>query len=164
MFSRTQCHQQNPLNPKPQSALCFLVPVDTWLSLEASLFPSECSVAQSCMTLCNPMDCSLPGSSILRILQARIPECVAMPSSRGSSQPRDQTQVSCVSCIGRRFFTTSGTWETPAFTEALSNNGCLPSHHPMSHCTYSGDTLHYHFQTIILPASLIPHNVFNYTI
>ena len=49
-------------------------------------------VAQSCLTLCNPMDCSLPGSSVHGILQARILEWVAMPFSTGSSQPRDQTQ------------------------------------------------------------------------
>ena len=51
--------------------------------------------------LCNPTDCSLPGSSVLGILWARILEWLAMPSSRGSSQPRDQTCVSYVSCIGR---------------------------------------------------------------
>ena len=45
--------------------------------------------SQSCPTLCNPMDCSLPGPSVHGILQARILEWVAMPSSRGSSQPRD---------------------------------------------------------------------------
>ena len=45
-------------------------------------------VAQSCLTLCNPRDCSLPGSSVHRILQARILEWVAIPFSRGSSQPR----------------------------------------------------------------------------
>ena len=61
---------------------------------------------QSCLTLCNPMDCSLPASSVHGILQARILEWVAMPSSRGSSWPRDQTHVSCVSCIAGRFFTT----------------------------------------------------------
>ena len=43
---------------------------------------------------CNPMDCSLPGSSGHEILQERILEWVAIPFSRGSSQPRDQTQVS----------------------------------------------------------------------
>ena len=48
-----------------------------------------CLVAQSCLTLCDPMGCSLPAH-----LQARILEWVAMPSSRGSSQPRDWTQVS----------------------------------------------------------------------
>ena len=49
---------------------------------------------QLCLTLCDPMDCSPPGSSVQGILQARIPECVAMPFSRGSSQPRDQTASS----------------------------------------------------------------------
>ena len=55
-----------------------------------------CLVAQSCMTLCHSMDCSPPGSSVQGVLQARILEWVAMPSSRGSSQPRDQIQVSCI--------------------------------------------------------------------
>ena len=45
---------------------------------------------QSCLTLCDPMDYSLPGSSVHGILQAKILEWVAMPSSRGSSRPRDQ--------------------------------------------------------------------------
>ena len=47
-------------------------------------------VAQLCQTLCDPMDCSPPGSSVRVIFQARILEWVAMPSSRGSSQPRDR--------------------------------------------------------------------------
>ena len=51
---------------------------------------------QLCLALCDPMDCSLPGSSIHRILQARTLEWVAMPSSRGSSLPRDWTRISCV--------------------------------------------------------------------
>ena len=53
-------------------------------------------VTQSCLTLCDSMDCSLPGSSIHGIFQARILGWVAMPSSRGSSQPRDRTQLSIV--------------------------------------------------------------------
>ena len=60
---------------------------------------------QSCLTLCDPMDCSPPGSSVHGIPQARILEWVAVPSSRGSSVPRDQTHVSCSSCIVGRFFT-----------------------------------------------------------
>ena len=47
-------------------------------------------------TLCNPVDCSPPGSSVHGILQARILECVAMPSSRRSSHPRDRTRVSYI--------------------------------------------------------------------
>ena len=52
-------------------------------------------VTQSCLTLCDSMDCSPPGSSVHGILQARIPEWVAISFSRGSSQPRDGTQASC---------------------------------------------------------------------
>ena len=54
----------------------------------------QCVCAKSCLTLCDPMDCSPPGSSVQGILQARILEWVATPSSRGSSRPRDQTWVS----------------------------------------------------------------------
>ena len=60
-------------------------------------------VLQSCPTLCDPMDCSPPGSSVQGILQARILEWVALPSSRGSSSPRDRT---CISCIVDGFFST----------------------------------------------------------
>ena len=56
----------------------------------------------SCIWLCIPMDCSPPGSSVHGILQARILECVAMLSSRGSSQHRDWTCVSYVSGTGRQ--------------------------------------------------------------
>ena len=53
-----------------------------------------CLVTQSCPILGDPMDCSLPDSSVHGILQARILECVAISFSRGSSQPRGQTQIS----------------------------------------------------------------------
>ena len=58
--------------------------------------------AQSCLTLCDSMDCSLPGSSVQGIFQARMLERVGISYSRESSQPRDQTYVSCVSWIGRQ--------------------------------------------------------------
>ena len=61
-----------------------------------------CLVAQPYLTLCDPADCSPRGSSVCGILQARIVEWIAMPSSRGPFQPRDQTQVSR---IADRFFT-----------------------------------------------------------
>ena len=57
---------------------------------------------QTLFSWCDPMDCSLPGSSIHGIFQARLLEQVAISFSRGSSQPRDRTHVSCISCIGRR--------------------------------------------------------------
>ena len=59
-------------------------------------------VTQSCLTLCNTMDCSPPGSSVHGILQERILQWVVMPSSRGSSQSRNRTHVSYISCIGRQ--------------------------------------------------------------
>ena len=52
-------------------------------------------VAQSCLTLCDLMDCNPPGSSVPGVIQAKILEWVAIPFSRGSSQPRDLSQVSC---------------------------------------------------------------------
>ena len=61
-----------------------------------------CLCPQSCLTLCDPMDYSLPGSSVHGISQARRLEWVAISSSRGSSWPRDWNHVSCVSCTGRR--------------------------------------------------------------
>ena len=54
---------------------------------------------QSCPTLCNPMDCSLPGYYVYGILQAGILEWVALLFARGSSQPRDRTCISHISCI-----------------------------------------------------------------
>ena len=53
-------------------------------------------VAKSCLTLCDPMDCSPPGSFICRISQARVLEWGAVSFSRGPSQLRNQTRISCV--------------------------------------------------------------------
>ena len=55
-----------------------------------------CLLVKLCSTLCDPIDSTLPGSSVHGILQARILEWVAMPSSRGSSRPRNSTRVSCI--------------------------------------------------------------------
>ena len=63
--------------------------------LSPCLFEWVSEVSQSCPTLCDPMDYSLPGSSVHGILQARILEWVAISFSRRSSQPRNRTQVSC---------------------------------------------------------------------
>ena len=63
------------------------------------LYISE--VAQSCLTLCNPIDCSLPGSSVHGIFQAIVLEWIAISFSRGSSQSRARTQVSLI--VDRRF-------------------------------------------------------------
>ena len=78
-----------------------------WLDLLAvqvtlkSLLQHHSSL-QSCLILCNPMNCSLPGFYVHGILQARILEWVAISSSKGSSQPRDGTHISYVLCTGRQ--------------------------------------------------------------
>ena len=73
-----------------------------------------CVYIQSYSTLCHPVDCSPPGSSVHGIFQAWILEWVVISSSRGFSWPRDWTPVSCISCIGGRFFTSWATGEAPA--------------------------------------------------
>ena len=70
---------------------------------------------QSCLTLCDPVDCSPPGSSVHGTLQARILEWAAMPSSRGSSRPRGQICTLESPALAGRFFTTNTTWEAPFF-------------------------------------------------
>ena len=62
---------------------------------------SESEVTQSCPTLCDPMDYSLPGSSVHGIFLAVVLEWIAISFSSGSSRPRDGTQVSCI--VDRRF-------------------------------------------------------------
>ena len=72
------------------------------IKLHGLLHLRVCVRAQSCPILCNPMDSSLPGFSVHGILQARILERVDISSSRESYQPREQTCVSYVFCIGRQ--------------------------------------------------------------
>ena len=71
------------------------------LSLPFHMHVPACSVTQSCLTLCDPMDYSPPDSFVCGIFQVRILEWVAISSSRRSSPPRDQT---CTSCIGQADF------------------------------------------------------------
>jgi len=117
---------------------------------------SESEVAQSCLTLCNPMDYSLLGSSIHGIFQARVLEWAAISFSRGLSQPRDWTRVSCtadrcftiwairealawrylgsISCMGFLLFFKRPAhenpkkmqWSTPRPSLVLRGNGRLP--------------------------------------
>ena len=90
-----------------------------WLSYLSGLFLSEVLVAKSCPSLWDPMDCSPPGSSVCGILQAKILDWLAIPFSRRSSQPRDQTWVSCT--VGRLF----PNWATSPIqqTQTWSNSG-----------------------------------------
>ena len=102
LYPRLQHHLSTP-----GSELTF-----TLLSYSTQHVCMHAKLLHSCPALCIPMDCSPPGS-VHGILQARILEWVAMPSSRGSSQLRDQTRISYVPCIAGGFFTTSATWEAP---------------------------------------------------
>ena len=79
-------------------------------------------VAQLCPTLCDPMDCSLPGSSVRGILPARILEWIAISFSRGSSWPRNETPVSCTA---GRFFTFWATRETHYNVSSMYHWFCL---------------------------------------
>ena len=76
-------------------------PLRSWRWTQHICVCVRAKLLQSCPALCD-LDCSPLGSSVHGILQARILEWVAMPSSRGSSQPRDRTPVSCDCCIGRQ--------------------------------------------------------------
>ena len=101
---------------------------------------SQCSVAQLCPTLCNPMDCSPLGSSVHGILQARIMEWDAIPSFRASSWPRDRTQVSC---IAGRFFIIWSTREAcpprKPVSMSLVASGSVPAVQPKGcGCGFSG--------------------------
>ena len=72
-----------------------------------------CLITQSCLILCNPMDCSPPGFSVHGIILATTLEQVAVSSFSGSSWPRDWIHISCVYCIGRQILYHWATWEDP---------------------------------------------------
>ena len=100
-----------------------------------------CVHAQPGPTLCNPMDCSHPGSSVPGIFQARILEQVAISSSRGSSQPRDQTHTSRVSCTGRSILYHLKTGIVPTI-EPVSVKFPLPFKHlKIAICIFSNFTV-----------------------
>ena len=101
----------------------FIVSHCTWSSLVcyySCVCVCVCKSMQLCLTLCDPMDCSPPGSSVHGILQARVLMWVAMPSSRGSSQPKDWTCVFYVSCIGRQVHSVGN------YPPAIQKKGSIP--------------------------------------
>ena len=99
-----------------------------------------CTRACVCLVIsnfCNPKDYSLPGSSIHGIRQARILEWVAISFSRGSSWPRDQTQVSCVSCIGWQILYLWATWGAHLLGFAVNPWWSLVHNSSLCHCVTS---------------------------
>ena len=103
--------------------ICICIPTGSKTSA------SENEVAQSCPTLCDPVDCSPPGSSAHGILQARLLEWVAISFSRGSSWPRNWIQVS----RGRRF----NLWATREAQESEVAQSCPTLCDPMD-CSLPG--------------------------
>ena len=83
---------------------------------------------QLCPASCNCMEHSPPDSSVHGILQARILEWVVVPSSRGSSQPRNGTCISYISCIAGGFFTQWATWEAHTYNQITPCDDCLYIH------------------------------------
>ena len=97
-----------------------------WAGLRAAGFRTfmnvyVCEVTQSCPTLCDPVDCSPPGSSVHGILQARILEWVAISFSRGSSQLRDRTQVSHIASRCFNLWATREASRTPGPRDDSNN-------------------------------------------
>ena len=105
-----------------------------------------CLVAESCLTLCDPMDCNLPGSSVHGILQAGILEWVATSFSRGSSPPRDRTRVSRIP--GRHF--TSEPPGKPILDAAAKSLQSCPTLCDSVDCSPPGFSIHGAFQARIL--------------
>ena len=94
--------------------MCGFSPLPKSMPLQTLAWCHTCVLSCfSCDQLfCDTMDCSLPGLSVHWILQASMLKCVAIPSSRGSSWPRNQTCISCGSCIEGGFFYLWATGET----------------------------------------------------
>ena len=84
-----------------------------------------CSVAPPCPTPCSCMDCSPPGSSVHGILQARILQQAVISYSRGSSQLRHQTHISCIFCVGRQTLYHQHHLGSPIPSSSVHNNNSL---------------------------------------
>ena len=103
---------------------------------------SVCVSHSSCLTLCDPMDCRLPGSSeVYGILQARILEWVVIPFSRSSSQPRDQTQVSCIADWFFTIWATREAWDHSVQFSSVTQS-CPTLWDPMD-CSMPGLPVHH---------------------
>ena len=120
------CLNSLTLPPRVRSFF-FFKEQDLNKSVDSSEEGGCCLVANLCSTLRGPTYCSLPGSSVHWILKARILECIAVSFSRGSSQPRDWTQVSCV---GRWIFYRWATRESPwKRVDPLTTDRFCGTHH-----------------------------------
>ena len=114
-----------------------------------------CLVTQWCLTLCDPLDCSPPGSSVHRILQARTLGQGVVPFSRGSSQPGIKPEALASPALAGGFITTSATWEALSVKDvclcvrALVTQWCLTLCDPLD-CSPPGSSVHGILQARIL--------------
>ena len=130
----------------------------------------ESEVTQSCLTLCNPMDCSPPGSSsVHEIFQARILERVVISYYKGSSQPRDQTHISWIELRSPTLQANSLPSEPPGNPNQWSCVLIVQSHLTLCHpvdCSWPGSSLHGIFLARILESnshSVMPDSVTPWT-
>ena len=112
------------------------------------LIMREYSVAQLCLILCDALDCSLPGSSVNEIFQARILEWIVIFKCRGSSRFRDWTHISCISCIGRQVLHCWATWEAQTPLPRL--------------CSVEEEAFFFKLDFFLLLLSLYNHILFHY--
>ena len=101
------------------------------------------SVTQLCPILCDSMDCSSPDSSVHGVFQARILEWMAISSSRGSSRPRNQIHVFCVSWIGRWILYHWATWDSDVAKFSKCSLFFLPHRHELTSCIESSSGIKY---------------------
>ena len=129
------------------------LPTKTKLYLKVNI-KSTC--AQSCSTLCDPMGCSPPGSSVHGIFQKRTLEWVAIFFFKGSSQPRDWTCVLCIFCIGSSILYYWATTEVK-YQESYLSYGFIATdetHSPSQLCIIYGNRLS---NKVMTPSKLLHH-------
>ena len=95
---------------KNQTQLKWLNTREEYIRPQNMEFHAHAKLLQSCLTLCDPMDCCPPGSSVHEILLTRILGCVALCFSRGSFWPRDQTHISCIAVKSLYRLSHQGMW------------------------------------------------------
>ena len=128
-FSQTSTYVRVYFSDVPSHSILVRCPVSLWFNYRDFMCACMLSRVQCYAT---PTDCSLRGSSIHGILQAGILEWVAISSSKGSSQPRDWTRVSCITCTAGGFLTTEPPGK-PRRDFIVYANICRVS--PLSRCT-----------------------------
>ena len=109
-------------------------------------------------TLCDPVNCSQPDSSVCGIFQAKKLEWVAISLSRGSSHPKDRTHISCVSCIVGGFFTHWATWEAPSISILLGLWSVVGWISGSGNCKYTGSTIRLGHRQIFISGWILELN------